>query len=98
MPFAEQSGLITALLQQFGKRRLIGIKTVSVVHETIFVTVFASQNNRSTRSTNRIGTKTIFKEHPFPGKLIDMGRGIDAFVKPVIGTNGVRRMIVGKYE
>ena len=60
------------------------------------MTVFAGQNHRPTRAADRIGAEAVFKQHPLAGELIDIGRGIDRFIEPVIRPDRMGRMIVRK--
>ena len=57
MPFADDRGVIAALLQCLGDRPLARIEVVAVAHKAVFVAVFAGENRCSRRTTNRIGAK-----------------------------------------
>ena len=96
MALAVDGGLVTGLLQQLGKDLLVPVKAVAVVHETVLVTVLAAHDHRAARTTYGIGTEALLKGDPVLGELVDVGCGIHRFQPSIVGTNGVRRMVIGK--
>ena len=67
----DRSG-VTSFLKQFRKRLLIPVKRISIVHETILVTVHARLDYCATGATNRIRTKTVLEYDPLRRECIDV--------------------------
>ena len=42
--------------------------------------------------------KLFSKKHPLRCKLIDIWRGVDRFQPTIVGTNGMRGMIIGEIQ
>ena len=52
------------------------------------------EDNRSARTTNRVGAKAVFEKHALRGKLIDIRGWVHLLEPTVISTDGVRGVIV----
>ena len=58
--------------------------------------MFARHDDGAARSANRVGTKTVLKQHPLPRQAIDIGSWVDRFEPPVVGTDGMGRVVVAE--
>jgi hypothetical protein len=74
MPLANQCGLIASLLQQFRKRWLTAVKTITISIEAVRVTVFAGQNASSAGTANRVGHIASSEPHAVVRKSVDVWR------------------------
>ena len=75
--FAKNCRCVTSLLQQLRKRLLVPVERVSIVHETIFVTVFPRHDDGSTGSANRICAEAVFKQNSLGRQFVDIGRRVN---------------------
>ena len=98
MRLAVEGGLIAGLLQQLGKCLLIPVKAIAVVHEAVLVAVLTTENSGAAGATNRIGAEAIAHHHALGSELIDGGCRVDALEPAVVGTYGIRGMIIGEDE
>src|SRR5690606_8189077 len=74
MPFADDSGFVTMLLQDFGKGLLCAIEPfASVLHKAIFMTVFTRQDGCPAWATDGVATVIIQKQGAFFGNTVDVG-------------------------
>ena len=69
--FAINRGLVARLLEQLWEGLLVPVKGVAVIHEAILMAMLTGHNNRSTRATDRVRTKTLLKQHSLIRKLIN---------------------------
>ena len=95
---AVESGLVAGLLQQLGKCLLVPVKAVAVVHEAVLMAVLTTENGRAAGATNRIGAEAIAHHHALGSELIDGGSRVDALEPAVVGTDGVRGVIIREDE
>ena len=95
MPFSNHSGLITLFLQKFWKGLLLPVKPLPIGELSVQMAVFPRENNRPTRSTNRVGDKGTVKKHAILGNTINV-RGFIPI--GTISRNGLIGMIIGKDE
>ena len=74
MPLTDDGRLITSLLQQLGERLLLGIEHAGrVIEETILRRMFTRQHTGSTRTTQRVGNKTIRKTNSVTCNAVEIG-------------------------
>ena len=75
VPFADQCGDITGILEELRKSHLATVEAGCViVHEPVQVGELAGQNRGSRRSADRISAEGVLKESAFPRDAIDIGR------------------------
>lgn len=98
MPFTDHRGLVAGLFQEFGKGLLVAIKAISVCHKSVDMAVFSSQNDGSTRATDRIGTEAVLKQHALGGDFVDVGSWVDVLHPTLVSPDGMRGMVVGEDE
>src|SRR5699024_562018 len=63
MPLADDRCLITIFLQYFWHRLLPAVKSITQCSYTIKMIILPGQNGGTTRSSNRVRTITIMKDH-----------------------------------
>jgi hypothetical protein len=77
--FAVNGCLVASLLEELGKSLLIPVEGVSVVHESVLVTVLAGLDDGAAGTADRVRTETVFKEHSLSGEFVYVGGGVDGF-------------------
>lgn len=76
MPFSNESGAVAALLQEFGKSRLIPIKgAIGVIDEAIDVRVLTGENAGARWTTDGVGAVRALEDRAFLGDAVDVGGG-----------------------
>ena len=95
VPFPEDRGPVTHLLEELGKGHLVGIESVPVSLEAILVAVFARQDTGPAWATDRGGAKVRLEQSAFLGDAVDVGRMIDL---GTIGRDGLGGVIIREDE
>ena len=62
------------------------------------MTVFPRLDDRATWAANAICAKAVLKQHALLGKFVDIRSWVDFLVDAIIGSDGVRRMVVSEYK
>ena len=73
MPLSDDGRFVTRSLKQLGKRLLITIKSITVIHKAIQVAMLARLNDGSTWTTNAVGAEAVAKQHSVRSQLVDVG-------------------------
>ena len=74
MPFADDGGVVTGLLQQFGQGRLGAVEGVPVIPHPIEVAVFSGEQYCPAGRADGVGDKAVFKQSPLFRQPVDMRR------------------------
>ena len=98
VPFADHGCLVAGGLKQFRERLLVTVETITIATKSVEMTVFAGQNYGSTGAANGVSAEAVLKQHAFAGQLIDIRSWVEMSKPIAVGTDGVRRVIVGKEE
>ena len=70
VPLAEDGGLVTVFLQEFGKGLLTAIETVAIGHKAVEVTVLTGQDHCTAGAADGIGHKTVLEAHSLTGDAV----------------------------
>ena len=95
VPFAEQCRLVALFFKQAGKDHLLSVPGCTVVSNAVEVAVFAGQNARPTRLTDRVRAETIREYRTLFGDTVDIRSLIDS---AAVRTDGIIRVVVAEYE
>jgi len=60
--------------------------------------VLAGHDHGAARAADGVGAETLFKKHALLRQFVDVRRGIYRFQPAIVRANGVRRVIITKYE
>src|SRR5690606_23142960 len=94
VPFAKNSGLVSLIVQHFGKGRLVAVKSVPVHPKAVDMAKISRKDYCSARSTDRIGTVAAVKDGPVFGDPINVGSWCELSQGIPIGTDSLYRMVV----
>ena len=78
VPFSDEGGLISRLLQKLGKSQLSPIHFCSKGGHPVDVVVGSCEDGCTTGTANRIRAKTVVKSYAFVGDAVEIGRLVDA--------------------
>ncbi len=93
MPFPDNSGLITSLLQQFRHGLLSSIKfTGRIIGKPVFMAELPGQHTSPARPAERVRNKTVGKSHSIFRYAVEIR---SLYIPCIITTHPLRRMIVG---
>ena len=74
--FAVNGGLIADFLKKLWKGLLVPVESVSVIHETVLVTVLAGLDDGAAGATDRVRAETVFEEHSLSGEFVYVRGGV----------------------
>ena len=94
--FAVNGCLVARFLKEFRKSLLIPVEGISVIHESVLVTVLAGLDDGATRAADRVRAETVLKEHSLSGEFVYVRGGVDGFQPTFVSAYCVRRMVVAK--
>ena len=86
MPFADNSGLVSCLLQQFRKSLLVSVKLLGIVCKAVFMAMFTCQQAGPAWSADGIGYETVGKTGSIASYTVYV-RGFNVTV--IISTDGL---------
>ena len=71
MPLANESGLVSGLLEEFRKRNLRAVKAFAVASKAVDVAVLAGENTGPRGTADGIGAEGIDEESPLLREAVD---------------------------
>lgn len=98
MRLAKNRSLIAGILQKLGKRLLIPIERIPIVHKAVLMAVLPGLNHRAAGPADGVGAEAVFENHSLRRDLVDVWRGVHRLEPTVVSANRVRCVVVCEDE
>ncbi len=93
VPFPDQTGLVSRFAKFPGIDPLLAIPFGAVPDHSVGFAVFAGQNGRPARATDRVDVEGVGEERPFLGNPVEVWGLVD---RSGVRSDGAQGMIVAK--